>query len=899
MTATRFFPTGAALQDYLLGQAGPDTLALIPHQRLAHQIRHRQRLAALAAGRAAWEPLPLFTLNACWSELFQSLWPREALASPLVRLARWRQALKTAPPPEGPTSELAWAQALDETHILLCRHGLVGADTRPAAGADDSPLITWRRRVSRIYTDLLRQDDWLSPGELPAYLVAALREGRLRLPPRVLVVGLEIPAPMEALWLQELSRRTAVVHLQVRGNLQNLGEAVALPDPVQELHWVAAKLLELAQDDLPLHRLAVTAMKIDAYTLQLRRVLAELLGPPQSPEGWAYNFSRGPSLAEAPLFRAALLPLTFINVQERREDLVSLLLSPYYREVQVQGVPLAHWDQAFRERSIDQGWERLRQAVLRSRPSEVETAVLERLDRCLNSLKVATAPAGEWCRLLKAAWQGLGFPGGLDAAEREPWHRLLGLLTELETALGPEWLTPGDVLEWLNLGARRIILPGPGVQSAGIQVLGLLEMRGLDFDHVFCLGMNSGTLPAPPRSLPLLATEEKRLVLGGTYQSQHVFAAELFNNLLGAAPHLTLTRPRTVDQEERVSTPLYLGEWTKAELAVLAAPNPAWLRSAAILAGFQAPAAPAFPGYPSPPLPWNLPGELSLSQVSTALKCPCRFLLEILLKIRELPEIESGLDPRERGKMLHEVLAQFTKAFQAVLEADQAWDHHRARELLQEAVRQVLARLSFDLHWQAEADRWLGEEGLLWEWLRLEHERYEKGWRWQGAEVAFQGLQRQDWAFALRGRIDRLDCHPEEADLVVWDYKSGEIPKKNQVLAEVAEAQLPCYLLAVEQGRLPVENAAANLRAGFIGLKSPRAMHLKHEDFGASPEDWQAAAAAFAEKVAALGRRLAAGDFSPDPNPAPEGNKSGACQYCPYALVCGFVPEPVEEEEEM
>ena len=94
----------------------------------------------------------------------------------------------------------------------------------------------------------------------------------------------------------------------------------------------------------------------------------------------------------------------------------------------------------------------------------------------------------------------------------------------------------GEFLEWLTIGAQRVILPGPGIQAAGIQVLGLLEMRGLDFSHVFCLGMNSGTLPAPPRPLPLLSAGEKRLVLGGTYQSQHHFAAELFHNLLGAAP---------------------------------------------------------------------------------------------------------------------------------------------------------------------------------------------------------------------------------------------------------------------------------------------------------------------------------------------------------------------------
>ncbi len=899
MTSTKFFPSGAALQDYLLAHAGPGTLVVIPHQRLAHQVWHRQRLAAIAAGRPAWEPLALYTLNAWWSELFRGLWSEQALAPPLMRLARWRQALAAAPPPPGPTPELAWAQALDETYTILCRHSLAGLGARPpsAAGAD-SPLVTWRRRVTRIYVDLLRQGGWLSPGELPAYLLAALRDGRLALPSRVLVAGLETPAPMEELWLQELSRRTQVIHLQVRGDLEVVRDALVLPDPDQELHWVAARLVEAARrDGLPLHRLAVTAMAIDTYTPHLPRVLAELLGPPQTPEGWAYNFSQGPNLAAVPLFKAALLPLTFIAARESREDLVSLLLSPYYGAVQAQGRRLGGWDRAFREPRLDQGWDDLRQAVLRSRPPEAEVEVLQRLDRVWNSLRPSPAPAGQWCHRLRVAWQDLGFPRGLGEAEREPWHRLAGLLPELETALGSEKLSAGEFLEWLHIGAQRVILPGPGIQAAGIQVLGLLEMRGLDFSRVFCLGMNSGTLPAPPRPLPLLAPEEKRLVLGGTYQSQHQFAAELFNNLLGTAPHLTLTRPEVVDQEERVGAPVFLGEWSPAEMPVLSRPDPAWLRAPAIQAVFHAPAAPALPGYPDQPFPWPLPPQLSLSQISAGLACPCRFLLEVLLKIRDLPEIEAGLDPRERGQLLHTVLARFTTAFQEILDREGAWDPQRARELLQETARQILASASFDLHWQAEGDRWLGDPGLLWEWLSLERQRFEQGWRWLGAEVSFQDLQGPDWPFTLRGRIDRLDYHPENSDLVVWDYKTGAIPKAKQVLVEPEEPQLPCYLLAVQQGRVPGLREAASLRAGFIGLKSSRDQHLKHEDFDASPEEWRQAAAALAEQVAALGRRLAAGDFRPDPTPAPDGNDPGACQYCPYALICGLAPEPDETEE--
>jgi ATP-dependent helicase/nuclease subunit B len=899
----KIFSSSVALQEYVLDQAGPGTLTVVPHQRLAHQIWHRQRLDALQARRTAWEPLALRTLQAWLSELFQGLWPQETLASPLVRLALWRQALKAAPPPSGPTSELSWVQALDETHILLCRHGLPGFFIGER-GPDDSPLVAWRRYVTHIYSDLLHQEGWLSPGELPVYLGNALRGGKLRIPGRILVTCLGTPAPMEELWLQEVSRRAQVVHLQVRGDEKHIQAAVSLPDARQELHWVVAKLVGLAQGDgVSLHRLAVTAMDMDTtYAPQLQRVLAEVLGPPEAEGGWAYNFSQGPHLAETPLFLAGLLPLHFLADQERREDLVSLLLSPYYGKLHVYGRPLARWDQLFRKYSCDQGWDRLQKTVTRSLGGEEEAEVLARLDRVWHALKLSAAPAKQWCRQLQAAWQELGFPLRLNGIDTEAWARLTGLLTEVESALNTEMMAVGEFLEWLKIGAHRITLSGPGIQTAGIQVLGLLEMRGLDFDRVFCLGMNSGVLPAPPRPLPLLSAAEKRQVLGGTYQSQHHFAAELFANLLGTAPRLSFTRPKLIEQEERVSTPLYQGEWDEAEMAILSSPHPAWLRSRAIRSVFEATGSPVWPGYADHLLPLSLPGQISLSQISTALGCPCRFLLEHVLKIEALPEIEPGLDPRERGQLLHEVLALFASEFREVLEQEMIWDHERAQALLKKAARQVLAPLRDDLHWQAEADRWLGEAGLLWDWLRLEQERFEQGWRWLGVEVTFQDLCGQDWPFTLRGRIDRLDYHPENTDLIIWDYKSGEIPKKQKVLEDIEEPQLPCYLLAVEQDRVvPDQPKATKLRAGFIGLKSPRPQHLKHEDFAATPEKWQAATAAFAERVAALGRRLAAGDFRPDPNPAPEGKDQGVCRYCLYSLICGFTPATVttDEEEEL
>jgi RecB family exonuclease len=909
----RIFSTSAALQDYLLKEAGPGSLVVTPHRRLAQQLWQRQRREQIQAGRAAWEPLPLKTFQGWLHDLFTSLWPEVAVASGLRRLSLWRRAIEAAPPLAGTAADLAWAQGLDETYNILCRHLLVaGRDARPTEDArstgdacptgdvrpaDDAPLMAWRRQVTRIFSRLLAEGGWLAPGELPAYLLARLQEGKISLPGQIMVVGLESPAAAEGAFLTAVARRTHVTHLQVRGDPAAVKEAVVLPDRGQELAWVAARLLELAaRDGLPLHRLAVTAMDMEHYGPQLQRIFAELLGPAQTPGGWAYNFSQGPRLSETPLFLAALLPLKFITGGERREDLVSLLLSPFYGGLSRQREQTAPWDRVFREQRLDLGWQNFRQAIAHDSQAGGKD-LLPRLDRIWASLQ--TPGSGrEWRRRLEGCWREMEFTPAAEA-EQAQWGHLLSLFQELDATLGGEPLEAGEFLAWLEHGAKKVPLPGPGLQAAGVQVLGLLEMRGLDFSRIFCLGMNSGTFPPPPRPLPLLTAAERRAVLGGTYQSQHAFSRELYDTLLGAAPELTLTRPRVADDEERVGSPLYLGPWEPQEMAVLSRPHPAWLRSPAVRAAFTAVEGTAVVVCDDGPLSVRLPSELSLSKTATALSCPCRFLLEIILRLKELPEIEAGLDPRERGDRLHKVLARFTRDFQKFLE-EHDWDQERAQEMLIAAAHQVLGALLQDVHWRAELERWLGEtapgRSLLQEWLLLEQQRHEQGWRWRLMESAFAGLTDKGWPFAVKGRLDRLDYHPETRQAVIWDYKSGEVPGAGRVFDDLQEFQLPCYLLAVERGLTEAPRERRGLKAGFIGLKSTREKHLKHEEFEARAEEWPRVAAALVSRLQDLGRRLAAGDFRPDPNPAPEGKNLGACKYCPYALLCGFSTTPAEDE---
>jgi RecB family exonuclease len=283
-----------------------------------------------------------------------------------------------------------------------------------------------------------------------------------------------------------------------------------------------------------------------------------------------------------------------------------------------------------------------------------------------------------------------------------------------------------------------------------------------------------------------------------------------------------------------------------------------------------------------------LPAEISLSALETALACPCKFYLSVLLGLEELPEVEPGLPALERGSAIHEVLQLFTERFLKFLLDTGVWDDTAAWSHLQEVVAGYRVREK-DPHWEAEIARWLEEQGgVLRQWLWQEKQRYQEGWRWLAMEESFSGLQLPGWPTKIRGRLDRVDVH-QFRGLILWDYKTGAVPKKTDIAEERSHFQLSGYLWAVQQGltTVPPHHEA---RAGIIGLKSSREEHLKFEDFQLTASGWQEILDSKLPEVARVGERVGEGDFRPDPSQPPPA-RNNSCQYCPFILLCGHRPE--------
>jgi inactivated superfamily I helicase len=166
-------------------------------------------------------------------------------------------------------------------------------------------------------------------------------------------------------------------------------------------------------------------------------------------------------------------------------------------------------------------------------------------------VQVSARTGSEWVRTLETFWNAAGFPVILDDADIGAWRHFRMILHGIREDLRRTHMSLTDfmgVLEHLLSGALVHIR---GSEETGIQVLGIIESRGLSFEKLYVLGLSAASLPRPVRPLPFLDVWERHRVRGATAESQFRFGQEAFRHLLACTPDVTLLRP-----EEESAEPL-------------------------------------------------------------------------------------------------------------------------------------------------------------------------------------------------------------------------------------------------------------------------------------------------------------------------------------------------------
>lgn len=222
------------------------------------------------------------------------------------------------------------------------------------------------------------------------------------------------------------------------------------------------------------------------------------------------------------------------------------------------------------------------------------------------------------------------------------------------------------VLSLVQKAVQGIAVPLSGDPLQGVQVMGLLESRSLDFEHVYVLGVNEGILPQVNVSPSFIPDSIRRAYGLPVLENQDAISAYMFYRLLQRSQKVSLVyngqaddkntgEPsrflrqlefesgysfRYFDQSQSVAIESKINFEIKKEGEVLSRLN-LYLDGAG-----------------------GNPAKVSATRLTTYLNCPIQFFYKYIAKIEEPEALAENLEANSIGSTLHLVLEWFYQRLQ-------------------------------------------------------------------------------------------------------------------------------------------------------------------------------------------------------------------------------------------
>ena len=710
----------------------------------------------------------------------------------------------------------------------------------------------------------------------------------------------EIEPPTEKLFVAGLGNLPAAA----RNTLRRLGavEIAAAPDaslpavPItiatadnddHELELVASWCrTELEQD--PGRRLLV----VDARLRQRRGHYERLLSQTLAPSEWIAPVARtassvfaiegGRPLAEFPIISHALLSLRLLTGRLRFDEVVRWLRLPFLDgDDRMESAAI---EASLREgRKLEFTAEELA-AFLEHAGDAAPTAMASRLRQALAGLAGPRRRPAEWSPRVLAALRQLGWHGArpLRSDEQQTVNRWHALLDEY-SALGP-WLKNASASEAVSTladlaGERQF---DPASVEAPVTLTESHDHPLVLYDAIWVAGLDAAQWPAAPKPdvfIPL----RLQVAAGVPWASagaQTRVARESLAAWSASTRRLYCSWARLEGDAHRTMSPLLVhlpgasihegsplqplaAVLHRAELEILDAEQGVKVDTALPVAG-------------------------GVKPLALQAECGFRAYGEMRLRASELESPAPGLDPRERGMLLHKALELIWIKLPGHFELS-ATEREVLRPTIADSVAAAVVsvfRGFVPLELRPAVERETHRlEKLLEALLDVERSRAPFTVEKLEArrEVSIGGGQ-----FELRiDRIDRL----EGGGYAILDYKSGEPRSLRWQGEEVRDPQLLAYLMA-ERGR--DVQALANVflsggRAKFAGKSSHKGllpgvsglpgMNPNKVPPGEIAAAWEAETSRWLHGLQMLASGYIAGDAPVQPAP-------DVCRHCHLTILC-------------
>jgi probable DNA repair protein len=887
------------------------------NERAARALRRGWDKHNRAAGLASWAPAAARSWDswtaALWRELVIAGNATQMLLNRTQEHAVWRTILEADEELASLRSVDSLAEMAAEACRLLSSYEGQRRLRTTAGGADTRAFQRWARRFEQV----CRVEGVLAQAQLEEMLREALKSvaknGLMALPAGgVVLVGFDGMTPAQMMLVEALrSAGVAAEELQpvVAAGRRMLVETA---DEQEEL-FVAARWMRKFLEEQPEAKVAVIVPELEKKRSEIDRVFREVLAPElqdirAARETGPYEFSLGVPLAETPMVASALDLLRWAVEALPLERVSGLLLSPYFAP---------HFAMTSEERGARAEFDAFELRTARMLRPEISldglvTAAerskrrgkLSRLRGVLRAMRlVANRLQGmdartnaEWAEKMRelleaAAWGSGSSESSIEFQTRRKWEGALDELTTLDFLdFDGERVEFVQALEALERIARQTTF-APESRDSPVQVMGPLEAAGGTFDAVWFLRGGELSWPMETASNSLLPWSLQRdLKMPGTDVARDTeYAQKMTERIASSAGTAVFSYAKESAEGRQRCSPVLAGlgleDVSVAEFVGTAVERKVVeIEEIEDVAHVQAPPNRVFRG------------GARILELQAA--CGFRAFAEQRLRATEVESIEPGMDARESGTVVHDVLKRFWDEVRTQ-DALKSMTIEERDEALEWCITDALKRTeetgasAWDTAYlQVQRDRL---RRLLNWWLELEMERGLP------FEVKLSEKEFKDVSVGplrLSVRMDRVDAVVDEGKggEVLIDYKTGDATPNDWLTERPNAPQLPLYAILSEGNRL--RGVAFGLvRAGEgRGLKGyavgdgvlpGRPARLKEAaTLEAQVDRWR-------QVLVGLAEEFYAGDARVNPKQYPK-----TCEHCGQRLLCRLDVSLLEDSDE-
>lgn len=781
---------------------------LVPNNRLRN---HLLRAFALEQDTNAWIKPNIHSLSQWLDEQWNRLQQKGfdyacvAIASPLQRQITWESAIKNStlgatllqPKPLAQQAD----SALKNLELWQLKNTFL-TDTFIDPKSNSAQFLGWMNEFNRslqLQQCITREASYLIithafiKGDLQKHASIYL-EGFDDLPPLIQTV-LEAASTQLIKLPNQIAQTTELLRTQAQGTEDEI-RAAAL--------WSKTQLTQSPNTAL----IGIVVPNLGQCRDQVERVFTEVFEAhsliPNTPRyTLPFNFSAGTPLGATPLIHSLFQILHLQEKQWPLEDICNFLHSPFWGDEGKESQVRTHLIEELRK------LERMNLSIsdLRYHATKIEEKiavfsehglsprfeVVENLLRRKFEHKTAT----EWLMFFDEILRQMNWPGTrrLDSQEYQQlmqWQKVRDEFSSMDSHI-----TPMSYIQACNY-LRELADKTPfqaQTPDSPIQILGALEAAGLQFSHLWVMGLSDNLWPPAPIPNPLLPLHLQR-----ENNMPHASAARELEIAQGLTLRYKKSAPIVIfssahsdgGNEQRASALIH--DIPLTELDILLNENKSALQQHYQLLQ-DTKKLTIITDANGPTLEKNEPvrGGSHLFKYQAA--CPFEAFARLRLGAKNPSEPCLGFTAADRGNLLHDSLAAIWRELKdsvGLNAHDPASLHNLVSQITEQTITQIQARNPRELgkvYCKIEQRRLTQ---LLCEWLDSERDRpaFKVIAIEQDNDIGFAGLK-------LKLRIDRLDEF-NNGDRLLIDYKTGTTNAKAWQGERITEPQLPLYAITRE-----------------------------------------------------------------------------------------------------